>query len=309
MVRPAAEGGWGLDALWADDLHHELRCLLAGDSEGYYADYSGTAADLARTIELGWFYCGQPSKHLKKPRGSDPIGLPRHVFVVCLQNHDQVGNRAFGERLHHQIDLAAYRAATALLLCCPATPLLFMGQEWACSTPFRFFTDHTPELGRQVTEGRRREFRHFSAFSDPVARERIPDPQSPATFEASRLKWDERDRPPHRGVWELYRRLLRLRQTHPDLFGAGEGRFSVRAAGDSAVVLRREAEGKEVLIVCRLRGGGTVAVEPLREGEWSLLLHTEEPAFCEDGRPPRADSSGVEGIRFARPGAVLLERK
>src|SRR5262249_3277947 len=162
MVRQIREGGWGLDAVWADDFHHQVRRYLTGDSEGYYRDYTGTLEDLATTINRGWFFCGQHSEHAGEPRGSDPTGLPQPAFVACLQNHDQIGNRAFGERLSHEVDPAVFRAATVLLLCSPATPLLFMGQEWACSSPFRFFTDHQPELGRMVTEGRRREFRHFA---------------------------------------------------------------------------------------------------------------------------------------------------
>jgi maltooligosyltrehalose trehalohydrolase len=174
MVTPRSAGGWGLDAVWADDLHHQFRRLLAGDSDGYYQDFRGTTADIAATIRQGWFFTGQRSTHRGEARGTDPSGLALERFVVCLQNHDQVGNRAFGDRLHHQIGLPAYRAASVLLLTAPETPLLFMGQEWAASTPFLFFTDHPPELGRLVTKGRRREFRRFTAFADPSSRERFP---------------------------------------------------------------------------------------------------------------------------------------
>ena len=160
MVQPEAEGGWGLDAVWADDLHHQLRVGLAGDRDGYYADFTGSLEDVARTIRDGWFFQGQRSGHFGGPRGTDPTGAPPRRFVVCLQNHDQVGNRALGERLHHQVDLAPWRAASALLLLGPETPLLFMGQEWGATSPFLFFTDHNPELGapgdRGPAEGVRR---------------------------------------------------------------------------------------------------------------------------------------------------------
>lgn len=128
--------------------------------------------------------------------------------MICLQNHDQIGNRAFGDRLNPAIDLAAFRAASALLLTAPATPLLFMGQEWAATTPFLYFTDHEEDLGKLVTEGRRQEFRHFLAFVDPEARERIPDPQAVSTFEASRLDWSEPERAPHASILRLYQALL-----------------------------------------------------------------------------------------------------
>lgn len=301
MIRPVEEDGWGLDGTWADDFHHQMRRLLAGDSEGYYGDFSGTTEDLARTINQGWFYCGQHSRYWGKPRGSNPAGLAPSQFIVCLQNHDQVGNRAFGERLHHQIDLAAYRAASTLLLCLPQTPLLFMGQEWACSSPFRFFTDHTLELGRLVTEGRRREFAPFSAFSDPATRERIPDPQDEATFQASRLLWQEREEWPHRGIEELYRRLLLLRQSEPALTCRDRGAFEARAVSESALVLqRRGPDGEGLLIVCQLRGAGEVSLQG-RAGE--MLLTTEEASFCQDPQPPVRSATS---LAFARPGAVLL---
>ena len=126
--------------------------------------------------------------------------LPPTAFINFLQNHDQIGNRAFGERLTANVSIEAYRALSLLLLFLPMTPLLFMGQEWAASTPFLYFTDHDPELGRLVSEGRRREFAGFPEFSDPSARERIPDPQAEATFAASRLNWHEREQGEHRAV-------------------------------------------------------------------------------------------------------------
>ena len=128
IVRSPQEGGWGLDAVWADDLHHHVRRRAAGDNDGYYEDFSGSIADLAETIRHGWFYRGQVSVHRGTPRGTDPAGVPLERMVVCLQNHDQVGNRPFGRRLHHQIEPALFRALSALLLFLPETPLLFMGQ-------------------------------------------------------------------------------------------------------------------------------------------------------------------------------------
>jgi maltooligosyltrehalose trehalohydrolase len=135
LVLPRERGGYGLDAAWADDLHHQLRRLTAGDHEGYFARYGGTVPEVVETLRRGWSY-------------ADGAGeLPPGAFVVCIQNHDQVGNRALGERLHHQVPLPVYRALTALLLVSPYTPLLWMGQEWAASTPFHYFTDHLEPLG------------------------------------------------------------------------------------------------------------------------------------------------------------------
>jgi maltooligosyltrehalose trehalohydrolase len=325
MVKPQAERGWGLDAVWTDDFHHQIRRFLAGDHEGYYRDFTGTLTDLATTIRRGWFYCGQHSTNFNAPRGTDPAGIPPRRFVYCLQNHDQVGNRAMGDRLHHQIDVAAYRAATVLLLCSPATPLLFMGQEWAASTPFLFFTDHKPELGRRVTEGRRKEFQSFSAFSDAKTRERIPDPQAEATFQSSKLNWAERDQEPHVSVYRLYQALLRFRGTEPALIASEPGCFEVTAINDSAIFLVRPAtSGPTLLVIVQLRGAGVADLSGIwnqesgvrsREsgvrnqeyelGHWQTVLTTEDPEFCHDPSAPEIDLSHP-AVRFLRPGAVIL---
>ena len=215
MLRPVAAGGWGIDAVWADDFHHQARVHVAHDHEGYYADFTGRAEDLATTLRQGWFFSGQHSTFLGGPRGSDPSGLSPKQFVVCIQNHDQIGNRADGARLHHEVDEGTFRALSTLLLLLPQTPLLFMGQEWAASSPFLFFTDHADDLGRKVTEGRRQEFSAFAAFADPARRAAIPDPQDPRTFARSRLQWDEAERDPHARMRRLYQRLLEIRHATP----------------------------------------------------------------------------------------------
>jgi maltooligosyltrehalose trehalohydrolase len=315
MVRPEADGGWGFDAVWADDLHHQIRRRLAGDHEGYYRDYTGSASDLAATLQRGWFFCGQHSVHLNNPRGTDPSGLAPRRFVICLQNHDQVGNRAFGERLHHQIDAAAYRAATVLLLSAPETPLLFMGQEWAASTPFLFFTDHKRELGKLVTEGRRREFKDFSAFADPQARQRIPDPQSPETFLRSRLNWSERADKPHASILHLYRTLLALRQAEPLLRETSWKGFNAVPVKDSTIVLVRTANEAEALVVIvQIQGEGAVDLQAAGIGRWNpsweQILSTEDPQFSLEPMPPAIDLRGTAPhIHFRRPGALILRRR
>jgi maltooligosyltrehalose trehalohydrolase len=306
MVRPEAEGGWGLDAVWSDDFHHELRRCLAGDHEGYYRDFSGTLADVAATLRDGWFYKGQHSEHFGGPRGSDPSGIAPRRFVFFLQNHDQVGNRALGERLHHQIEPACYRAASTLLLCAPETPLLFMGQEWAAPSPFLFFTDHEPGLGRLVTAGRRREFRGFSAFSDAAARERIPDPQALASFERSRLDWALADVPPHKMVLRLYQALLRLRSEQPLLKDAPGRSVAVTALGEHALCLSYGGSGRQLMIVVRLEGAGPVRLSQ-EAGPLLVLLSTEEPRFAADPLPIEiAASKAGPTVVFGRPGAVVL---
>lgn len=280
LVRLPAAGGYGLDGVWADDLHHQLRVALAGDRDGYYADYSGAAADIATTLRQGWFYTGQTSLYLGHPRGAPAPDVPYPAFVHCLQNHDQIGNRAFGERIHHQITVSQYRAASVLLLLTPATPLLFMGQEWAASSPFQYFTDHNPELGRLVTEGRRQEFARFAAFAGAE----VPDPQDAATFQRSQLFWDERMLPPHAGILRLYQDVLALRRSHPALQERDGAHVVNSAPGEQVVAMRREtATADEVLLLVVHLGDMPVQVPldgdlapPAQSGlRWSILLTSE----------------------------------
>jgi maltooligosyltrehalose trehalohydrolase len=197
------------DAQWTDDWHHCVHVLLTGESEGYYGDFFNPAAQLARCLEQGFAYQGEPSAHAQgKPRGTPSAHLPPTSFVICLQNHDQIGNRAFGERLTTLAEPEALSAAVALLLCTPQIPMLFMGEEYFTTTPFLFFTDHHDELGKLVTQGRRKEFAHFTAFSHAETREKIPDPNAPATFHASI------PRPESNETTDLYKTLLALRRQH-----------------------------------------------------------------------------------------------
>ena len=311
MIRPAGEGGWGLDGVWADDFHHKVRVALAGDNEGYYRDYTGSMPDLARTLNQGWHFTGQFSSYLQEHRGTDPTGISPRRFVFCLQNHDQIGNRALGERLHHQIDLAAYRAACVLLLCGPATPLLFMGQEWGSTSPFLYFTDHPEELGKLVTEGRRNEFRHFSAFNDPEARDLIPDPQDEETFTASRVEWAESGREPHASTLRLYQRLLALRRSEPAIRCE---RFAAFALGENTLLLRQDAEaGPSLLAVIQMNDSaetdlaGVSGLNGLDLSRCQVVFTTEDPPFASDRQPPEIDLAATgPRIRFVRPSAVLL---
>jgi maltooligosyltrehalose trehalohydrolase len=314
MVKPESQRGWGLDAVWSDDFHHQMRRRLAGDSDGYFGDFDGSTVSIAETAGKGWYYCGQYAPYFDRNRGSDPSGLDYSRFVFFIQNHDQIGNRAFGERVHHEIDAAAYRAATALLLILPQIPLIFMGQEWAAGTPFLYFTDHNPELGRLVTEGRRREFERFAAFSDPKVRQSIPDPQALSTFESSRLDWEERRLKRHASVLRLYCALLSLRRSEPALQNCGRsGELLIRACSRDVLIVRREAgNGRALLGIIRLAGEGMVdwSIYAGTKGTpgdcWQHLLHTEDPLFAEDSMPPTILLS-ESAVKFARPGAVLLQ--
>ncbi|HEY0707223.1 MAG TPA: malto-oligosyltrehalose trehalohydrolase [Polyangia bacterium] len=236
---------YGLDGLWADDFHHVVRVTLTGETDGYYAAYPRGTAAIAETINAGWFFRGQIYPTTGKPRGTEAGHLEPQRFVYCIQNHDQIGNRAQGDRLTDIISPEAYAAVSTLLLFLPMTPLLFQGQEWAATTPFQFFTDHDPQLGKLISEGRRREFQHFESIAKATVP--VPDPQAPSTFERSKLRWEELVEDRHQGVHFLYRRLLRLRREDPVLDGSSE--VKARAVGPVLEVVRRSEAGTRVLLV------------------------------------------------------------
>lgn len=224
----------GIDAQWNDDAHNVLHVLLTDEDGGYYADYASDPAEkLARCLAEGWVFQGEQSDYLKGPRGEPCADLPPTAHVLFLQNHDQIGNRALGERLSVLADRQALEAAITLQLLCPQIPLLFMGEEVASETPFLFFTDHHDELADAVREGRRKEFARFAAFADPGQRERIPDPNAETTFTASipePAPGSAEDR------FQLYQRLLGIRREVlvPRLRGTVS--LGAQAMGPKAVV-------------------------------------------------------------------------
>ncbi len=240
----------GYDAQWADDLHHCLHVLLTGEREGYYEDYiAGPAAMLARCLAEGFGFQGQVSSHTGAARGEPSGHLPTTAFVICLQNHDQIGNRALGERLTRLARPDALRAATALLLLTPQIPLLFMGQEWGAETPFLFFTDHHGELAEAVRQGRRKEFAKFAAFADPERRKRIPDPNAVETFEASRADPADMLLPQHAAWFELHRELLAIRAREITPHIAGARAIAAEALNEAAVLAMWRLDNGAVLTI------------------------------------------------------------
>ena len=225
VVWPREIGGYGVHAQWSDDFHHALHTVLTGERSGYYADF-GSLADLAKSLQRVFVYDGRYSAFRHHRHGRPPSGLTGHSFLGYLQDHDQIGNRAKGERSCHLMSVGRLKIAAALVLTAPFIPMLFQGEEWGARSPFLYFTNHEdPELGRSVTEGRRREFAAFGW--NP---EEVPDPQAVETFKRSQLDWTERDREPHAGLLEWHRRLIALRRQIPAL---SDGRLElVRASFD-----------------------------------------------------------------------------
>jgi 1,4-alpha-glucan branching enzyme/maltooligosyltrehalose trehalohydrolase len=219
------------DAQWNDDAHHAYHVLLTHEGDGYYVDYANKPIlHLGRCLTEGFAYQGEISIYRNgKSRGEPSAHLPPAAFVSFLQNHDQIGNRALGERLITLTTPAALRAAVILFLLSPTVPLLFMGEEWGAREPFPFFCGFSGDLAEAVTAGRRKEFAHFERFHDPAARDTIPDPCAVPTFELAKLDWQAQEHPSHREWLNLYHELLTLRQRMivPRLCGTRNGRFEV----------------------------------------------------------------------------------
>jgi maltooligosyltrehalose trehalohydrolase len=285
LLRSAKNGGFGLDAFWADDFHHVVRVMLTDEHEGYYRSYKGSADELVETLRDGWLLHGEERCRKGTEEAAECAAISPEQLIFCITNHDQIGNEAFGRRLNEKVSPAAFRAASALLCLVPYTPLFFMGQEWAANTPFQFFTDHEQELGRRVTEGRREEFSGFALFRDPTARQKIPDPQAEETFLRSKLCWDELEKEEHAATFRLYAELLRLRRSLPALHDRARSRWEVLPTENGVVRLIFGRGGKEqCLVMADLRGGHLAP--GIQENEWELLLSTNEPHFGGDAAMP-----------------------
>ena len=281
----------GLDAAWADDFHHALHVALTGETQGYYADYSDKPVEvLASAINEGWHYRGQQKKTIGKPHGTPARHLPARHFVVCAQNHDQVGNRARGERLVKLTDTGGARVAAAVLALQPAPPLYFQGEEWGAPEPFQYFVSHgDPALVESVRNGRREEFKSFAWAGE------VPDPQAEESFARCRIDWARRDSPEGQAALRWHRALLKLRREHPALQDDSHDAVLARALG-TTLLLRRRAGDSDVLLVAALAKGPSWAA---LEGTWRVLL--DSAAFDGGGQqarvsPGRIDLQGREAV-------------
>ena len=233
LVRAVADGGHGLDAAWSDDFHHAVHAILTGERDGYYEDF-GSVADIAAAWSETFVYAGRYSPHRDRRHGRPAGDVPPWRFVVALQNHDQIGNRARGDRIGHLVGPDRVKVGAALTLLSPAVPLIFQGEEWAASGPFPYFTDHSdPELAEAVRKGRRAEFAAFG-----WSPEDIPDPQAEETYRSAVLDWTELRRDGHAEMLEWYAQLLRLRK---ELVGA-EGEVNTDVLDDRLQLRRPGAE-------------------------------------------------------------------
>jgi maltooligosyltrehalose trehalohydrolase len=285
VLRSRDAGGYGLDAAWANEWHHALHAALTGERAGYYEEF-GSLELLAKALCRAWVYDGCFAVHRRRRHGRPPTGLTGHQFVVCTQNHDQVGNRAVGDRSSALMSDGRLRIAAALLLCGPFTPMLFQGEEWGASTPFQYFTDHRdPDLGRAVSDGRRREFANFGW--DPYD---IPDPQSERTFAASKLDWDENTQPVHAQLLDWYRRLLALRRSVPALSDPRLDRVDATSDREKAT-LRLFRGGVSLLVNL----GDSDQLLPVQPGSKLLASSDTRIAIDDDRVLVPADSVAIVG--------------
>ncbi|HUF12481.1 MAG TPA: malto-oligosyltrehalose trehalohydrolase [Longimicrobiales bacterium] len=296
LIHRREDGGYGLDAQWADDFHHAVHARLTGEREGYYADY-GSLEPLARALRVGWAFTGEYSGFRQRSHGNDPGAVPPERFVVAVQNHDQVGNRMLGERLGRVVvDFEALKVAAAANLLSPFLPLLFMGEEYAETAPFPYFVSHTDDaLVQAVREGRRDEFASFAWAGEP------PDPQAESTFASARLDHALREQGRHAQVYALYRELLRTRAAMPELRGERE----VEVVGP-VVVLRRKASGAESVLLLALAEAGAEG-HAQAQAQAQAHAHAQASEIRIDGGPwTRALDTAEE--RWGGPGTRIGPR-
>jgi maltooligosyltrehalose trehalohydrolase len=303
VIERASRGGYGLAAQWSDDFHHALHALLTGERSGYYADF-GRVEQLAKAYTDGFVYTGERSVHRGRPHGTPSRDLPGERFVVFAQNHDQVGNRARGERLTALVPFEALKAAAAAYLLAPALPLLFMGEEYGEPAPFLYFTSHgDPALASAVSVGRREEFKAFGWQGE------VPDPQDPDTFERSILDWTLAAEEPHASLRACYRALLELRREEPALGPRGKDRVAARAIGDRAIaVIRRAARGQAFVLVNLGEAPVDVRLAP-GSGRYVLAIDTADPRFAGPGGAAPADVSGTLEARLPGFAAWVYRRQ
>jgi maltooligosyltrehalose trehalohydrolase len=308
LLKPPAEGGFGIDAVWNDDFHHAAMVALTGRAEAYYTDYRGTPQEFVSAAKYGYLYQGQRYRWQKKRRGSPTFGLPPAAFVGYLENHDQVANSPRGLRLHQLTSPARYRALTALLLLGPGTPLLFQGQEFASPRPFLYFADQAGALTEAVRKGRRAFLAQFRSLARPEWDDGFPAPEDPATFTRCQMEIEAREE--GRPAWQLHADLLALRREDPVLGGQAPHGVDGAVLGAAAFVLRFFAEdGADRLLAVNL--GADLHLDPAPEpllappegSRWRIRWSSEDVRY---GGTGTFDLDSLDNWRLPGESAVLL---
>ena len=278
VTRPRDTGGFGIDAQWCDDFHHALHTLLTGEKIGYYADF-GMIRHLIKAVEEGFVYSGEFSVYRKRNHGNSSQQIPAERFVAFSQNHDQTGNRAFGDRLAGLVSFESLKLAAGTVIFSPFIPLFFMGEEYGEDTPFLYFISHTdPELIEAVRRGRKEEFRAFTWKIEP------PDPQDGKAFERSKILWEKRERGKHRVLLDLYRTLLQMRKRLPALGGLSKTCLHADGSEEQKLfVLKRWHNAGEVYLVGNFGSDDTEMTASLNKAAWKKILDTSEERWMGPG--------------------------
>jgi maltooligosyltrehalose trehalohydrolase len=302
LVRPIAQGGYGLDAQWSDDFHHALRALLTGNQSGYYQDF-GKCEDLAKALRDSFVYDWKYAPHRSRYHGRSARDYPPTQFVVCIQNHDQVGNSMMGERLSELTSYEGLKLASGAMLLSPYIPILFMGEEYAEPAPFTYFVSHSdPELIRLVREGRRREFEAFHYDGEP------PDPEAVETFLKCKLHWEKRREDKHGTLWNWYQHLIQLRNTLPALLK--RDRNSMDAGGDEGKKLvwwRRWSEDQQLLCLMNFNQDKITVPGNLISGQGRKILDSADSKWQGGGAIAPEQMAATQEITLAPQNFVLYE--
>jgi maltooligosyltrehalose trehalohydrolase len=302
FIRSPELGGLGLDVHWNDDFHHALHCLLTGESDGYYQDF-GAVGDLAKAFTDGFIYTGEFSSYRQHCRGSASRDLPACRFLVFCQNHDQVGNRLYGDRLTDQVSFEARKVAAGAVLLSPFLPLLFKGEEYGEKAPFQYFVSHSdPDLIAAVRQGRKEEFSKFVWEGEP------PDPQAEETFQRCKLNRELRREGHHRILYEFYRELIRLRREHPVLADLNNDNLAaVSFEAQKVLLVRRWVGEDEVCLIFHFGLSPAALPLPIPAGFWRKILDSGEERWygAGSGVPPTILSEGEIALTLP-PQAVLL---
>lgn len=286
VIRPPELGGYGIDAQWSDDFHHSLRTVLTKESGGYFADF-GSYEQLAKAYQNTFVYDGEYSQFRKRYHGNGTGDRQGHQFVVCIQNHDQIGNRMLGERISDLIDFEATKLAAGALLLSPYIPLLFMGQEYGESSPFLYFVSHSdPELIEAVREGRKKEFTDFKAEENYI------DPQSEETFNSSKLHWEQKNEGKHKVLWQLHQKLINLRHTIPALKKLDKQNFKA-INKEEVILLHRWQQNSQVFCVLNFSDRNVSLSNIFPAGNWQKILDSAETKWMGNGSslPMQIDTS------------------
>ncbi|MTI82481.1 MAG: malto-oligosyltrehalose trehalohydrolase [Firmicutes bacterium] len=305
VIRPRVVGGYGLDGQWSDDFHHALHALITGEQQGYYRDF-GSISHMAKAFGTGYVYTGQYSKFRRRRHGDYPELCPSDRFIVFSQNHDQVGNRALGNRLTTLVSFAGCKLAACVVLLSPFIPLLFMGEEYGEEAPFQYFTSHTdPELVEAVRRGRRQEFSGFDWQGE------VPDPQDENTFLRSRLNHDLCRKGHHKVLRELYRQLLRQRRELKPLLEANKDNLEViKKHREGVLFLKYRNEEDQLCLVFSFNDDTVTVVLPVGQGNWYKRIDTAEEQWMGGGSlvPNELESAGDAKITLKPLSCILFHR-